>query len=68
MALEGQAQGGKFLGTDMTGDVFAVLPDLEFVAGTGVLGAARRAILGEFAELHGADAGDLGEEICGRWR
>lgn len=64
VAFQRLAENWEFLGADMAGDVLAVAPDLELEIRAGVLGTTGRAILGEFAELHGVDLGDLSEEIC----
>jgi hypothetical protein len=64
MAIEGLLNRGQFLGTNVAGAILAFAPGLEAVVGGRVLGATAVLVFGKFAELHGVDGGDLGEDLC----
>jgi len=64
VATDGLLDGGQFLRADVTGAILAIAPDLEAVVRGRVLGTTAVLVLGEFAELHGFDGGNLGEDLC----
>jgi hypothetical protein len=68
VAVERFAQNGEFFRANVAGEVLARLPDLEFEVGAGLGGATGRTILTEFAQLHGLDLGDLGQDLSGSGR
>jgi hypothetical protein len=59
VASHGGLDGGQFLGGNIPGVVFAILPMLELVVGAGGVRTLFKGVGGERSPLHGGNGGDL---------
>ena len=63
VAGQGGCHRGEFIGRNIPGVVFAILPTLKFVIRAGGAGSIFEGVGRELAPFHGGDGGDLLEEL-----